>query len=227
MSNYAYFGADSHVAVSDLTTAITGDLDVRLRVRAVDWTPAAAVRLAAQSHDANKWSWQFYLHATGVLAFQYSTDGVNVTTKASTAVLGTTAGLTDNVSDIWVKVLHDVDNGAGGNDILFYYSANGIDWTKLGNTVTTAGAVTRFNTVAPFTVGSLASASVAWRGRIYMAEIRSGIDGAVVASPDFTTWDVGDTAKADTQGNTWTLTDATILQDWSQVAGQNRRFARR
>jgi hypothetical protein len=129
----------------------------------------------------------------------------------STVALGATAGLTDNLSDIWVKVTHDVDNGAGGNDVKFYYSTDGVAWTQLGTTVTTAGTVTRFGSTESHRVGAYAGTSNPWNGRIYSAHVLIGIGGAAVLNPDFTAWTVGQTSKADAIGNTWTLTGCFVV----------------
>jgi hypothetical protein len=42
-------------------------------------------------------------------------------------------------------------------------------------------------------------------GRVHYAEVRNGIDGTVVASPDFNAQDVGDTSFNDGTGKTWTI----------------------
>lgn len=212
MSTYLYSDGSGVPATADLTTAITGDLDVRAKIRATDWTPAGRwPSIAAQFEGANQ-NWAFHLDGSGALALYYSLDGTALLYAASTAVLQTAASLTDNVTDIWVRLVHDVDNGAAGNDIKFYYGTDGATWTQLGTTVTAAGTVARYNSTAVHYAGAAAGLTY-WTGRIYSAEIRSGIGGTAVAAPDFTTWAVTDTVKDDAQGNTWTLTSAVIQDD--------------
>jgi hypothetical protein len=208
------------VAVSNYTTAITGDLDVRVKCRATDWTPVANRMISTQFAGAN-YNYLFYLTPGGLLSFAYSTNGVALVTKTSSVALGTTAGLTDNLSDIWVRVVHDVDNGAAGNDVLFYYSTNGTTWTQLGTTQTTAGTVTRFNSAAAHLVGAYVVAGEPWAGRIYSAEIRNGIAGTIVANPDFTdpAWSWDATSGTDRLGNTWTLTGCRI-DGWAPVVAE-------
>jgi len=233
MASFCSMDGYGDYATSNYTMAVTGDLTVIAKIRAADWTPSVLKIIACQTDGATDRNWNFYLQTTGALVFSYSTDGTATVTKTSSAVLQTAASLTDNASDIWVKATHDVDNGAGGNDVKFWYSTDETTWTQLGTTQTTAGTVTRYNSTTAHRVGMMGSSWWAsWAGRIYGVWAYSDLtETTCVLSPDFTTtpWSAGVTSGADAQGNTWTLTNAYIDwdQDWSRVVGQNRRFARR
>jgi len=209
----AYFDGSGDQAYSNYSTAITGDLDLRAKVRATDWTPAADRYIITHyGNDGNR-AWRTLLHTGGTIRFVYTTDGSTLVTKASTVALGTTAGLTDNESDIWVRFTLDVNNGASGHDVKFYYSSDGTNWTQLGTTVTTAGTISTYNSNAVMCVGdNAATGTSSWDGRIYEAQIFNGINGTLVANPSFdaSPWDIGETVNNDPQGRTWTLTGATI-----------------
>ncbi len=219
--SFCLFDGTGDVATSDLTTAITGDLDVRAKIRAVDWTPmGTSASITGQYGTYGNRNYRLYLSEDGALVFVYVVANAAVA-KGSTVVL---SGVTDNVTDLWVRVVHDVDNGAAGNNVLFYTSTNGTDWTQLGNTVTTAGTVARDNIAYAHEVGaSTGGATNVWNGRIYSAEIRSGIDGTIVANPAFdaSPWDKGETVNDDTSSttNTWTLTGAIISADAWTLTG--------
>jgi hypothetical protein len=215
VSHCLFDGDDS--ALSDLSTAVTGDLDVRARIRATDWTPSDSRTIASQCRttggDAAESNWYFFLTNTGYLSLFVTTDGANWLGRTSTVVLQTAASLVDNVSDIWVRAIHDVNNGASGNDIKFYYSTDGTTWTQLGTTVTNTGTSSRYNSTFPHSVGAFGSYAYRWVGRIYEVEVRSGIAGTVVASTMFDQdpWYPGVTVADDDQGNTWTLTGCSIV----------------
>ncbi len=218
--SFCLFDGTGDVATSNLTTAITGDLDVRAKIRATDWTPAASTSLVVQS-DA-QWGWSLFINTNGTLGLLTSANGSSVTIDYSTAVLATAAGLTDNVSDIWVRVTHDRDNGGGVNhDTIFYYGTDGVNWTKLGNTVTAAGVAAIFDSGAPITVGATGLTGGVFTGRIYSAEIRNSIAGTIVANPAFDAapWDKGETVNVDGVGNTWTLTNAVLSADAWALTG--------
>ena len=215
VSTYAYFDGVGDVAVSNLTTAITGDLDVRVKARATDWTPAGSLYLASHAVDVTHFGWGFRISSTGQLGLLYSTDGSTIFADISTANLST-VGVVDNETSLWVRVTLDADNGAAGRTVRFYTSTDGSTWTQLGNAVTTAGTVTPYSPAASgMRVGALYAGGGVWAGRIHSATILSGIDGTVVAAPDFSAspWDVGETVNVDAQGNTWTLTGAVIRSD--------------
>jgi hypothetical protein len=191
--------------VSNLTTAITGDLDVRVRCTALDWTPASAQYLASHAVDATHFGWGLRLLATGAPDFLFTVNGSTFIQHLCTASL---PGVVDRVTDIWVRVTFDADDGAGNAVTKFYTSSDGSTWTQLGSTVTdAAGPYTLYSPVGTgMKVGAYTAAGLGGLpGRFYSAEIRDGIGGTIVASPDFTTWAAQQTSKADAQGNTWTL----------------------
>ena len=97
----------------------------------------------------------------------------------------------------------DVDNGAAGHTVTFYTApAWGDPWVQLGAAVITAGVTSVLDTAGAGLVGGTITNGAQCVGRV---EIRTGIGGAVVASPDFAGQPAGTTSFADGQGNTWTV----------------------
>jgi len=203
------------VVTSDFTTAITGDLDVRAQICSKDWTHTAIQTIVAHhAVTATNRAWAFLILTNGKLRLTvYPADGTTAVNKDSTVALHTAAELTDAVDKIWVRAHLDVDNGASGFDVKFYYSTNGVQWTQLGTTVTTATAITGWTPVAAtaFTVGALANAALSFIGRIYKVLVYAGT--VLKVNPDFTNyvWGTGDSANDDAIGNTWTLTNAKVV----------------
>jgi len=98
----------------------------------------------------------------------------------------------------------DVVNGTDRH--IATYTAPSIDgpWTLINNTVV-AGTTSIFAGTAVASVGAQGDGSDPFFGRITRAEIRNGIDGTVVANPDFRNLAPGTTSFVDGTGKTWTL----------------------
>lgn len=192
--------------------SLTGDLDLRMLVAMTDWTPAATQNLMSHfSVTSNQRSWRFDLNTAGTFGFLWSVDGTATITKASTAATGRTDGL-----PLWVRVTHDVDNGAAGNDVIFYTSTDpvttapaSVTWSQLGTTVTTAGTTSHFDSTTTPIIGAIsAGGALLMVGHVHYAEMRSAIAGTVVSSPDFRTAaqiTTPNTVFTDPQGIAWTL----------------------
>lgn len=159
---------------------ITGDLDIRAKLMPTPvWAPNdASTRVFAAKYDSagNQRSWFAQVSASGRLQLVWSADGTNTVTATSTAVLPFADGQPG-----WVRIVHDVDNGAAGNDCLFYWAADQetepTSWTQLGTTVTTAAVTSHFASTAQYTLGGYGLLANPWPGDIYWVSIRNGIDG--------------------------------------------------
>lgn len=185
-----------------VATSITGDLDLRAHIRAVDYTAAAAqVILAKETTTTTGRSYRLQVRPAGTLLFAWSPDGTAQTTVESAAL-----PVADGV-DIHVRVTFDVNNGAGGNDVRFYTSPNGSDWTQLGTTITTAGVASIFNSTAALHIGGADTATTSlFNGRIYRVRVYNGIDGTLAADFNLRAVVVGATSFASpTTGETWTV----------------------
>jgi hypothetical protein len=141
------------------------------------WAPGGTTQraiLANYDTVTSARSFAFHVRNDGKLDFIYSTDGLAGVTKLSSAAVAFTDGTAG-----WVRVVHDVDNGAAGNDVLFYTSTDGVSWVQLGTTQTTAGTVTRFSTTNEITAGmrGLSGFNTFLDGRFYYLDVRTGISG--------------------------------------------------
>lgn len=189
---------------------ITGDLDVRIQVGPDSWTSTGAQGLIGKwVASGNQRSWRLSLTTAGALELEWSTDGTAVTTKTSTADLSALAGGTVR----WVRATLDVDNGAAGNDVKFYTSTDGPNWSQLGATVTTAGVTSIFSSTSPVEIGSTdAGTGRLLVGNVYSATVKSGIDGSTVTDPDFTVQTAGAVTFTDGSSRAWTVNQAGTLQ---------------
>lgn len=207
----------SRINTPDIASlSFLGDLDVRCLVSLDDWTPAGAQALL--SHwlaTGNQRSWLLRVDAAGTLSFLWSADGTATVTALSTAGTGRTNGL-----HLWVRVTHDVDNGATGNDVKFYTSteavttaAASVTWAQLGTTVTTAAVTTHHNSTTLPVIGAIdGGASSKMIGNVFYTEWRDAAD-AIQGSPDFRdpaqTSDNGLTF-VDPQTRVWTLQSTAV-----------------
>jgi len=112
---------------------------------------------------------------------------------------------------IWLRVTHDVDNGASGNDIRFFWgSHNGTvnppaAWTQIGATVTTAGVTTISNPttqgVAVGSFGSGASQALPTGAKIYRGIVKNGIGGPIIVDLDASNLDYSTNPPKEPAGN--------------------------
>lgn len=195
---------------------IVGDLDLRAEVIIDDWTPAAIGTLIAKfGLTGNQRSYQLQLATDGTLILQWSADGTAVLSATSTAPVPGHAG-----TPMGVRATLDVNNGAAGRTVTFYYSFDFVTWIPLGTAVTTAGVTSIFASTAVLAIGArVTDTANLLLGKVLRAEVRNGIAGTVVAAPDFRTgWVDGDNAstpaRADSTGKLWTLSgEAVIIGD--------------
>jgi len=155
---------------------ITGDITITARVALEDWTPAAVRRIVAKwLGPGNQRSYEFRINANGTLEFGFTTNGATV--------LGRTSTVAPTVADgnpLWIACTLDVDNGASGHDVRFFTSNDGVTWTQLGSTVTTAGTTSIFAGTAPLTIGSESDGTNSMTGKVYRATVANGIGAAGV-----------------------------------------------
>ncbi|MGW3628193.1 hypothetical protein [Streptomyces sp. NPDC000880] len=198
---------------------IVGDIDIRLEATLTNWLDSGSVELCGKGAAAgNQRSWLLLMRDRR-LHFEWSAAGVTTIAKASTADLPVTPS-----GRMAVRVTLDVNNGASGNTVRFYVadSISGT-WTQLGSDVVTAGVTSIFNSSAAVRVGDGWSdlGFPSSKGKVHKFELRNGIGGSVVASPDFTVQDPGDTSFVDGSGRTWTVgTNTTISNRKTRFIGE-------
>jgi hypothetical protein len=187
---------------------IVGDIDVRVHVAMDDWTPAANSTLCSKwTATGNQRHWAFLVVTTGVLRFQWTTGGVTTITADSTA-----APVVANGAALWVRATLDVDNGAAGRTATFYTSTDGETWTQLGTPVTVAGVTSIHSGTSPLIVSGVDGGTGSRvSGDVSAVEVRSGINGTVVARPEFGAQAAGTSSFADSTGKTWTVVSPAVI----------------
>jgi hypothetical protein len=174
----AYIGAKGLVCIGLITDYastpdssaldITGDITVVADVTAQDWTPAANISPFAKVGTSQN-SYALTLLTTGFLRLYWTTDGSTSTTRDSTVKVDVLDG-----ERLQIAATLDVDNGAAGHDVKFWTSTDGVTWTQLGSTVTTAGTTSIFSSTSLLYFGR-SEASNFWIGTIHRAKIYNGI----------------------------------------------------
>jgi hypothetical protein len=206
-------GNDTLTTPDNAALDVTGDIDVRIEAALFDWYLSDTVQgqgsTAVLTELMGKWnttgdqrSWTLYTQY-GYPKFAWSADGT---------VNGVLATCTEKLpipssSRIALRVVLDVNNGAGGWTARFY-TASSITgtWIQLGADVTGVGTTSIFNSTALLQIGN-GIQGLAYQppgGWVYKAEVRNGIGGTVVANPDFTAQTSGVTSFTDGSGRTWT-----------------------
>lgn len=205
--------------------SVTGDLDVRIDAQLENWfvtdtspSGAAQVMILAGKFFAtgNQASWFLGVTSSGNLRLGWSPDGTVASGISGTSTVNTPVPGSGRLA---VRATLDVNDGSGNHVVTFYTSdsINGT-WTQLDQ-VTVAGTTSIFDSTAPLQIGNLSDLAFDTYGtppsygKIFAFEMRNGIAGTVVANPDFTTLNEGDTTLTDGSGNVWSITgQAEILQ---------------
>jgi hypothetical protein len=193
---------------------ITGDLDIRWEGE-TDWYEPGQRILIGKWGAAGNRSYHMRLQ-DGQLVLHVTTDGTTGFNWAfPLPALPRHAAL---------RATADVDNGAGGHTFRGYW-AETIDgpWTQFNVDRVGTPNISIFVSTAPLTIApeqldliTVPRHPVA--GRVHAAEVRAGIDGTVVAAPDFAAQNPGTTSFADTAGRTWTLAGT------AEITNRNVRF---
>lgn len=181
---------------------IAGDLEAVWIGIQPDWTPTGITTtfIGKWHTTGNQRSWLLRSNPNGTLNISVSVDG------SATTISQTSTGLPPFVNGEpgGIKVTVDLDNGVGGSTVTFYYSLDeGENWTLLSTHTSTAMASIYASTAA-LGIGSYSGGTTQFlEGQTIYAEVRDGIGGTVVASPDFTTYI--NPVRKDNQGNVWTV----------------------
>ena len=174
---------------------ITGDIDLRVKVALDDWTPAAESTLIAKyTATGDERSYALAVTTGGNLILRWTEDGSTELTETSSAAVSASNGGT-----IWVRATLDVDDGASDAQVTFYTSSDGSTWTQLGAVQAVGATTSIYASTAVLELGSQSEGTVnRAAGKIFRAEVLSGIGGSAVAAPIAST-------------SSDTLTDATPL----------------
>lgn len=213
-------GATLHEYTQTLASRVTEDLEIVARVAADDWTPGVFRTIVAiRNENAVDTTHQLRVDPSGRLSLVWVNPAAptNFIDRASSVVLGLVDGTYK-----YIKATLDVDNGAGGHDVKFFTSDDGITYTQLGATVTTAGITCIQNTPSvPLRVGGITNVNgEPWQGKIARVEIRNSIGGPVQA-----VFDAADGKHLATSfmssetEETWTINGNAQLIGFSRIDG--------
>ncbi|MFI7014381.1 hypothetical protein [Streptomyces sp. NPDC050164] len=185
---------------------ITGDIDVRVDATLSNWTAYDTSLNTTQligklGLAAGTKSW-FLGTRNGSAYFEWSADGSAALSASSLVPLPVPAS-----GRMALRATLDVNNGAGGRTITFYTAPTlAGPWTQMPGSVVQAGTTSIFNSTLPLRIGRATDVNFTQPiGRVHKAEVRNGIGGLVVASPDFTAQAVGAASFVDAAGLTWTV----------------------
>lgn len=193
---------------------ITGDLDVRLELTTENYHVGASTELVGKYNvTGNQRSWRLLINEGGTLLFSWSADGTTFTDVECTKALP--GGGTNGTGRMAVRVTFDVDNGASGNDVKFYLARSiAGPWDQLGATVTNSGTTSIFSSSANLEIGDISNLSFTpLVGKVHKLKVYNGIDGTLVANPDFTSQTAGASSFADSLGLTWTVAGTASISD--------------
>lgn len=186
---------------------IVGDIDIRAKVALDDWTPAAESTIIAKyTATGNQRSYALAVTTAGALIFRWSEDGTAEKSETSSASVSAAAG-----AATWVRATLEVDVGGTDAAVIFYTSTDGSTWTQLGTTQLNGATTSIFASTAVLELGGQTLGTVnRLAGKIFEAQVLSGIAGTSVAHPIPTTTSIGDTTPL-----TWTVNGAAYLSVYS------------
>ncbi|MGW2062810.1 hypothetical protein ACWCO9_19515 [Streptomyces sp. NPDC001937] len=177
---------------------IVGDLDLRVEATA-DWSSLQSQALIGKWNSATGQRCYLLRLEPGFLTLNWSVAGtVTLFARQPLPALPRRAAL---------RATLDVNNGAGGYTVALYWAPS-MDgpWTMIGGPLVGPGTTSVFAGTPPLEVTPIAATGVTpLAGRVHRAEVRNGIDGAVVAALDTRALTPGTTGWTDAAGRVWTL----------------------
>lgn len=160
-------------------TAITGNIDIRIKLQFPNW-PTTNTGVIASRWTSGQKAWRLYINAGSggsgeQLTFEWSTNG-----STSTAVNSSTLGAAVTAGQsVWIRVTLTASSGA----VSFYTSTGGVSWTAQGGSAG-AGATSIYDpgTNWPYELfGDSGGANPCDANTaVYEVEVRNGIDGVPV-----------------------------------------------
>ena len=175
---------------------ITGDLDLRWEGEADWYAPGTHMLIGKWGETSDAWAYALGIES-GSLGLYYRTSTGGIYYRWPLPAMPRRAA---------VRATLDADNGSSGFTVRWYWApAITEPWTEVF-AFTGPGTVTLAGGSAPLQVAPPWSGGQPVAGRCYRAEVRNGIDGTVVAAPDFTAQAAGTSSFTDSAGRTWTLT---------------------
>lgn len=194
---------------------VVGDLDVRWEGEGSWYSPGARTLIGKWDAAGNQRSYLMRIQ-DGHLYLTYSTDGTSAGAFFHARPLPALPRYAA------LRATLDVDNGSGGRTVRFYWAASlAGPWVGFGTPSTLTGPITVHSGTAPLTIAPTDLGQAVPRqplaGRVFAAEVLSGIGGTAVAAPDFTAQPLGTAAFADSAGRTWSYAGAAAVADRQEL----------
>ncbi|MFW3459712.1 hypothetical protein ACN24K_01795 [Streptomyces microflavus] len=185
---------------------ITGDLDLRVEATC-DWYATAGQALLGKWISATNQRSYLLRLAGGLVILNWSVAG-----SSSLIAQQFLPALPRRAA---IRATLDVNNGAGGFTVVFYWARSlAGPWTQIGDPLGNTPATSIYSSSAPLEIAPIAATGVPpMRGTVHRAEVRNGIGGTVVASPDARALTAGTTSWADSAGRTWTLGAGALINN--------------
>jgi hypothetical protein len=189
--------AGTYVSTTDLAAFPTDDIELRFKLAANDWTPAAESVLLNKYGAAGQRSLIVSINAAGNVRVYLSSDGTASVNNVSSVALNTV--FTDAATG-YVKVTRTKSDGV----VTISTSTDGSTYTQLGTTFVLNAGQGIFDSTAPILLGAETGGTLPWGGKLYQAQIYNGINGTLAVDFDASRYAGGTTLTGST-GETWTL----------------------
>jgi hypothetical protein len=189
---------------------VTGDIGIMVHGSMVNYNTGTYQTLVSRLDGSINRSYWLDINNGGALSLNTTSDGTTGTLATGNSTVVTSI---PNLSEKWIFATLDVDNGAAGHDYKFYLSDDGVTWTQLGTTVTTAGVISIFAGTSPLEIGSvLLGTAQLTAGNFKRVKIYNGYDfaGSVVFDEDFSLEAKLATSVTATTGQTVTINATAI-----------------
>lgn len=190
-TNYLYLpGVVGNYASTPDSAAldVAGDLEIVCRVNLESFSVQQGL-VSKATGAAPVIGYEFYVGSTGFLFLRWgngtSTNTFNPSNSLSAAglVVGTT---------YWLKVTLDVDNGASGHQVNFFWAVDSAteptSWNSFSQPAAGVGISSVSNSAVQVGLGAYYNGTAAaMQGKMFRAIVRSGINGTIAIDADFTT----------------------------------------
>ena len=186
---------------------ITGDIDIRVKVKLNDWSPASThwvLNHGNHTDTSPSLKWVFSVHPNSQIRCFFSADGtLNVGSGPESVGFAPVDG-----SEHFLRCTFDADTGGTDSTVTYMESFdNGQSWVNIGSPIVdAAGPITMFNNSANpgarMEIGRLNPGAQTLR----YAEVRNGIGGPIVMAIDLDSVPLGSHGHVDLTGNAWYTT---------------------
>jgi hypothetical protein len=156
---------------------LAGDATILVKLEAGDWTPGSIQTIFSRWLPGTNKVMLLRINGAGRLIYNWSTDGANqFQVQSSVSVSPPTNG------NLWIAVVHDVNNGSGGNTVYFRTSTSFSEpttTTLLSSHIDPSTTTSFFSSSsAPIRLGSHDGNQERLYGRLKTAILRGSINGS-------------------------------------------------